>query len=571
MGRAKLALRFGRLIKKGANVFTRRSTYSSPSNFGRAASNSTPSTQLATRVVNRGSRHFSSGGLRQRNTGTTRQQHRSTGSFERQTYRAFGGRNPVKRYKFGKKSAVLTGLTAAGTLGAVGAASTPKRSKSKVTSENKLKKRKADDFLSFIDAQGPVYTGQRKMYKSSTRGRVRKYGTTKKRTYTKKTAVKRRSTKKRRVVKKRKTMSTQGQKSVVRKRTYGDVSGSGRIWLGASSMGRQDDFIYALSESLVMKMLSRIGDNRADKKKAPADLGFGEFFEYFRVIYAADGMDEAAPGGASGAAIPNNTIEALSGVLATELADQAESGRYPTQLAVFRSDSGGPARVIFVDQQFGSTKISFGAKGTFKYRNVTLAGSGAVTDSSNRLAVDSNSLTGKKYTFRNRVPVFKQPFLQQLAAGPAGPRAVLDDVQDTVTTEDGGLDFNKMNNAAALSVDQLNLPPLRPSTMFNNVSGNGTNMYVSPGGISTCKTSTMLECSLKQFLKKTVRSGHSGLQLGKVPPSGDCFLMCLRPNIKSFDAASTLIKIDYDYTSIYTCKATPAKAAKLPSTNFIEA
>lgn len=372
--------------------------------------------------------------------------------------------------------------------------------------------------------------------------------------------------KKRKVMKKRKTMSNQGQKSVVRKRTYGDVSGNGRIWLGASSMGRQDDFIYALAESLVMKFLSRIGDNRADKKKLPADIGFGEFFEYFRVIYAADGMDEAAPGGAQGASIPNNTIEAMAGVLATEVANQAESGRYPSQLAVFRSDSGGPARVIFVDQQFGSTKISFGAKGTFKYRNVTLGGSG--DGSVSRLAVDANALTGRKYDLRNRIPVFKQPFLQQLATG---PRAVLDDVQDTVTTEDGGVDFNKLNNAAALSVDQLNLPPLRPSTIFNNSVGNGKTMHISAGTVATCTTSTLIECSLKQFLKKTVRSGHSGLQLGKVPPSGESFLICLRPNIKSFDTASTLIKIDYDYTSIYTCKATPAKASKLPATNFIEA
>ena len=361
--------------------------------------------------------------------------------------------------------------------------------------------------------------------------------------------------------KKRKITSKGGQRAVVRKRRYDAITGNGRIWLGASSMGRQADFMYTVAESIVMKLLSALGDNRADKKKAPVDLGFGDFFKYIRIIYVAEGL--ATPsGGDQGIVHNNNTIEFMAGAIATELTDQANEGRYPSQLAVFRLDAGGSDQVMYVDQQFGSTKISLGITSDCKFRNVTLAGEGAGSDS--RLAVDANPLNGKLYEFRNRVPIWKQPWTQGLSTL---VRDTLAQASLTTSTVDGGVNFNAVN--AQNGVTQLDQPPLRPSTLFANAVGSGKNLSIGAGHIFTHRTTYTFEGSIKHFLKSSIRAGHSGLLAGKVPPTGSSYLMCLRPTIKS--STNSAVRIEYDYTHLYSCKASRSSAPKLPTTNFVEA
>ena len=365
-----------------------------------------------------------------------------------------------------------------------------------------------------------------------------------------------------------------GVRSVVREKRFGDTDVvSSRAWIGMATTGNAARFIYTIAESCVIKMLTSIGDKRSDKALSPGTIGTNEFFSYFVVIYAQEGTSYAAPGdGAiSGANITNTTVLAMANTLNTQLLDMARKGYYPAQLTVFRSDAGGNAKPIYMDQAFGKMRMNMHVAGQLRVQNITRSGEidGGAQNNADKHAVDANPIQGSVYQFRNRVPIFRQPYLTNQ---PDPQHNLMESVMDTEAAPiETGINFQALNDSAMGSVTSLNAPPLRPTTIWSNCKKTGK-VYFAPGGYKILKTKYGFEGTLHALLRDYVRVVQvTGLTVpisGKIPPTGDSFLMCLMPTIKT--VAGEAVRLAYDAEFIYDCKAMGAKTPRMQATNFIE-
>jgi len=231
---------------------------------------------------------ISQAGLRQR--GVT-----SGGSFHRNTYRGFGGRNPFRRYKFGKKGALLLGGGAAAALGVAGATDTSGLTSPVLPTSKKptSKKRKADKISSsFSHAQAAPFAASSKMYRSRS-GRVKKYASKR---------VTRKSTKKRKrktVIDGRarfkKTLKPAKRSQKYQKRTYldnGTVNRDNAIYMGFESFGSKDRLFAAVSEACARAIVVKLGFKPTSiQDKLPETTKACEFF--FRGTYRKEGYDYA--------------------------------------------------------------------------------------------------------------------------------------------------------------------------------------------------------------------------------------------------------------------------------------
>jgi hypothetical protein len=117
----------------------------------------------------------------------------------------------------------------------------------------------------------------------------------------------------------------------------------------------------------------------------------------------------------------------------------------------------------------------------------------------------------------------------------------------------------------------IEAPPLNPKSIWKNVSSTGQAVF-PPGGFKTFKTSYLRSKSIAQYIRELVQvdmysaTGYTG-QPGAFPPSGDSFMMCLRPTIKS---TSEYIKLAYNTEYILKASVKRRKPSALQVVNQIQ-
>lgn len=361
-----------------------------------------------------------------------------------------------------------------------------------------------------------------------------------------------------------------GKRSVTKYRTsnFGTTTQQDKIWIGASTTGVQSNTYTALSLSVLNHYLPKLGDIRTNL--AQTETGTTQTWGAFQIIFDRESGTAGAGGGAeySSAAISNNSLEIMIPALANQFNNASIRGYYPTEIFFTRKDfTSGTSeldRMLYVDKLFGKTKFTISIKGRFRFNNITPAGDG--TGSGDIHQVDANPLSGKIFSFRNQRPHLDEHYVEGFAdATTLAGILQLNNYEDT--SEAIGGDFPSVSALA-----HLNAPPLRPKSVFKNVTKVGS-VVLPPGGFKTYHTMFRKSQTLYTFMRDFSRARYNepastNNATSKNPPLGDSFLLCMRPTIKT--TATEVVKVAYDYEYIYSSSLSSARRPPLPSLNVIE-
>ena len=77
--------------------------------------------------------------------------------------------------------------------------------------------------------------------------------------------------------------------------------------------------------------------------------------------------------------------------------------------------------------------------------------------------------------------------------------------------------FDSAKGIGVPSINSLELPPLRPRTVFSNVKTTGK-VYFPPGGFKTYKTNFSFDGTIYKLCRDITQINQPGNETGKYPP-----------------------------------------------------
>jgi len=312
-----------------------------------------------------------------------------------------------------------------------------------------------------------------------------------------------------------------------------------------------------------------MGDHRSTNDELPAAV---PVFTSVIMTYAKDAptvnMQTFVPEFVVGLTILNSSYTIMATQLGLQIMEQARAGLYPTSI-----EFPGATQKICKDINLGRHKITVSCKGRFRFQNVTPAGAGGATDSTNINAIDANPVNGKIYTFRNQAPLFSSSYVD--AFGTTVPEmatmTAIKELQSVRVPFEmyGDVGAGGKGGGAFLHIAA---PPLNPSSIWRNVSSTGVVTF-PPGGFKTFTTSYLRQETIARYCQSITQADESiGLILASnhanYPPAGDSFMMCLRPTVKT--VLGEPIKMAYNTEYVYTASIQKRKVSPLQVVNDIE-
>lgn len=368
----------------------------------------------------------------------------------------------------------------------------------------------------------------------------------------------------------------------IRNRTFGNQITQNQSWLFGNSMGNEKYFCSLAAESIITHMLREIKDFRSDKGSKVSGSVYRYEVQFSpsdsvllsgapKVMVMTLGADTSFNGmvynplGAIGNSMTIDGVNVGSVPernLVAQLFLRAIEGYYPSGLAVNR-DSFVTDSYVYRDTQFGKAMLSMRIGTDFKFQNVTPAGDGTTETDNNVNAIDANPLMGKIATFRNMSPKWNKGWIAQQDPGD----------QNTLTNFSGRpfslatFDYKQVSTSPfSIVAEEQRAMPLKMGTVFSNAQ-TCTTVHFPPGGYKTFKTSFSYKGSITKFMRDTTQVSSTSQDIGKYPPLGNSFGMCLVPTIKTDLHES--IKMIFDYSRDGSAHIVKYRGGSLPTTNQI--
>lgn len=341
-------------------------------------------------------------------------------------------------------------------------------------------------------------------------------------------------------------------------------AGGHSMWVGGSSLGKQDDNFKVVADAFICHYLKRVKDHRSSRTQDPdpdqklniwarAHITFGRVGSNVQSGYVFT--------------LTNADINSMVSDLTAELQDRwVNHSEVPfkiifeargfSDLTVFRD--------IFRDDFCEKAIFTFSSKANFKINNTTMSGTeGAGSDNVN--AVDANPIDGRIYTFQNRVPIFSPSYLENLAPTVKSNLEQISLINPGVL-HDYGVGFGVLNVTTV--PDSLHAPPLRPAVVFNNCK-TSTKVAFAPGGYKMFSMSYGHTGTMNSLFKHIMEQEFVTSTTQRIcPPGADSFLICLKPTIRTGAANDMALHTQAEFK--YQCNMKAGKPAKLPTVQDIE-
>lgn len=371
----------------------------------------------------------------------------------------------------------------------------------------------------------------------------------------------------------------------IRQRQFGSNMQQNRHWTTGSTMGSEQYYCSLLAEAVTTHILRECKDFRSTKTDSSSDVigriklqfsaadqivGTGlprdlvidlSNTSFDMIVYNASGTPPVPGTGPNTYTTASGVASGNDATLAAQFFLFAEKGFYPSAVYVYREIAADDYVEIYRDTQFGKAKVNMTIRSDFKFQNVT-PGSG--TSGNNINAIDANPLQGKIATFRNQSPTWNKGFLAHIDPNDAGALTNFSGRPIVTGVGSSGWDKVQTSNYTLPVITQLEAMPLRMTTVFGNAK-TSTPVHFPPGGFKSYKTSFSYSGSIYKFLRDSTQPNDSTL-VGKYPPLGDSFALCLVPTMKSL--SDEPITVTFDFHRDGLCNIVKYRGATLPATNM---
>jgi hypothetical protein len=360
-------------------------------------------------------------------------------------------------------------------------------------------------------------------------------------------------------------------------------------YVAFSSVGETRRMLKMVAQAMLLHYMHRVGDYRASKTMIPVtnattaapdatdqvvtweDMKFSFIVPNIFTSNEAVVADTFILSCLNGGAYASLTV--LTDNLANELYTQFNKGRRLSQVTVFRG-FGTNNVAILQDISAGRNVIEFSSKATLKLQNTTDADSPgadnpnvtANVDHRNMMNIHRNPVDGLKYTFRNKVPLFK---LQYLVSKIDQRRDVLDGMQNSITGDPGGVNIP----FTITDEPEFMIPPPVPSTIFKNVTSK-ERVSIQPGGHKSFSLSEFYSGPINSFADRYFQrlnldaATNSCYGQGAFPPGGTCCLIGLKPTYRTSGTEDVRLECEMEY--IQSSRMTRAKLTPLPMSSYVE-
>lgn len=370
---------------------------------------------------------------------------------------------------------------------------------------------------------------------------------------------------------------------LLRVHNHGTGDAVDKLWIGSSSLGVQANVLKTISLAIINHYLPKVGDIRANINIGSGG-GTADTWTSFRVVFDREpgfpgNAETATPGEYFSGSIVNGTIATMVETLRIQLANAAIRGYYPTEIEFVQNDfttaSTEAPRMVYRDKLFGKMLVNYTTRGRYRFNNITTAGDGTGTNA-DRHAIDANPISGKIFTFKNQRPIFDPHYAEGITDTQTlkGFELLGDfaDGSEVIGGNPGNQAANPPQYNSASAFVHLAAPPLRPRSIFKNVVKSGS-VAIGPGAFKTYYTTFNRSTTLYKFMRDLVRVTYNQPSAeynatSALPPMGDCFVMCLRPTIKS--AQDEKVTVAYDYEFVHKCSVSNARRPPLPTFDLIE-
>jgi hypothetical protein len=386
--------------------------------------------------------------------------------------------------------------------------------------------------------------------------------------------------------------------------TYTAGSGHKAIWFGGSSVGSGPDATKVLADAFLCHYLRRVSDNRSSRTETPFQNYFtgtpansSAVWHFMHVVFGSVGdnpqytsinfndaeTDTHADDG-KGLKLTNASIDTMVPILAEKIEKMyLTRGLVPVRVFMYKDEfldqnssyvTTAP-RQILDDSDCYRNQFSLMCSAYFKVHNVSVPADG----SKDKHAIDANPIDGKLYTFRNRVPIFHPSYLNGLSDAQRNQLALTSRLLEThdadtrsKVDDETGIFYRAIHGdgvSGYTTPNELESPPLRPGVIFKN-STSRQYVRMEPGGFQHKKMYFTTSGSLFSIFKRIAAQprNDTGNTAYVVPPGGDSFLMCLKPQLKVSN--DEVVSIDTETSFTYKAHCRKAKMLMLPTVQEME-
>lgn len=346
-------------------------------------------------------------------------------------------------------------------------------------------------------------------------------------------------------------------------------AGGHSMWVGGSSLGKQDDNFKVVADAFICHYLKRVKDHRSSRTQEPDATAQERIWKQAVITFGRVGSNIQS---GYSYLLLNDDINAMVTALSAQLKDRwINHSEVPFKI-VIESEMAVPGhvpvydKVILRDDFCEKAIFTFSSKANFKINNTTMSGTAGGTGSDNVNAVDANPIDGRIYTFQNRVPIFNPSYLENLAPTVKSNLEKISLLNPGVL-HDYGVGFLVLN--ATTVPDSLHAPPLRPAVVFNNCK-TSTKVAFAPGGYKMFSMSYGHSGTMNSLFKHIMEQEFVTSTTQRIcPPGADSFLICLKPTIRTGGANDMALHTQAEFK--YQCNMKAGKPAKLPTVQDIEA